>query len=59
MFVVSFIGLGIIGMNPATPILTWVGRFFTLVYFGFFVALYFLSANEKTEEVPKRVTMHD
>ena len=58
-FVVSFIGLGVIGMNPATPILTWVGRFFTLVYFGFFVALYFLSPSEQTSKIPKRVVMHE
>ena len=38
---------------------TWIGRFFTLIYFGFFVALYFTSVNEKTKEVPDRVTMHD
>ena len=58
-FVISFIGLGVIGMNPATPILTWIGRFFTLVYFGFFVALYFLSPSEQTSKVPKRVIMHE
>ena len=58
-FVISFIGLGVIGMNPATPILTWVGRFFTLVYFGFFVALYFLSPSEQTSKIPKRVVMHE
>ena len=59
LFVISFFGLGYIGMNPATPVLTWVGRLFTFVYFGFFVALYFTSANEKTKEPPDRVTMHD
>ena len=59
LFVISFFGLGYIGMNPATPVLTWVGRLFTLIYFGFSVALYFTSANEKTKEPPERVTMHD
>jgi len=59
LFVISFFGLGYIGMNPATPILTWVGRLFTLIYFSFFVALYFTSAKEKTKEPPDRVTMHD
>ena len=59
LFVISFFGLGYIGMNPATPVLTWVGRLFTFIYFGFFVALYFTSANEKTKEPPDRVTMHD
>jgi ubiquinol-cytochrome c reductase cytochrome b subunit len=59
LFVISFFGLGYIGMNPATPVLTWVGRLFTLIYFGFFVALYFTSVNEKTKEPPDRVTMHE
>ena len=59
LFVISFISLGYIGMSAATPIMTWMGRFFTLIYFGFFVALYFTSVNEKTKEVPDRVTMHD
>jgi hypothetical protein len=46
-------------MSAATPLFTWVGRFFTLIYFGFFVAFYFTSANEKTKDVPDRVTMYD
>lgn len=58
-FVISFFALGYIGMSAATPLLTWIGRFFTLIYFGFFVALYFTSVNEKTKDVPDRVTMHD
>ena len=59
LFVISFIGLGYIGMNPVTPVLTWLGRLFTFIYFGFFVALYITSANEKTKDIPDRVTMHD
>jgi ubiquinol-cytochrome c reductase cytochrome b subunit len=46
-------------MNPATPVLTWIGRIFTLIYFGFFIALYFISKNEKTKPLPDRVTMHE
>ena len=57
--IVSVIGLGYIGMSVPTPVLTWVGRLFTLIYFGFFVALYILSGNEKTKEVPDRVKMHE
>ena len=59
LFVISFIGLGYIGMSAATPIMTWAGRIFTLIYFGFFVALYFSSANEETKDVPDRVKMHE
>jgi len=58
-FIVSFIGLGYIGMKAPTPTLTLLGRIFTIVYFGFFILLYFTSKNEKTKPVPERVTMHD
>ena len=58
-FVISFIGLGYIGMQAPTPILTALGRAFTLIYFAFFVVLYFTSKNEKTKPVPERVTMHE
>ena len=46
-------------MNPPTPLLTWVGRLFTLIYFGFFAVIYFTSENEKTKEVPERVKMNE
>ena len=39
-FVISFVGLGYIGMQAPTPILTALGRTFTLIYFAFFVVLY-------------------
>mgnify|MGYP001238280280 FL=1 len=59
LFAISFIGLGYIGMSAPTPTLTWVGRLFTLIYFGFFIVLYFTSANEKTKDIPERVKMHE
>ena len=55
-FVVSFIALGWLGMQPATPGKTIAAQIFSLIYFGFFVALYFTSKNEKTKPVPERVT---
>jgi len=59
LFAISFIGLGYIGMSAPTPTLTWAGRLFTLIYFGFFIVLYFTSANEKTKDIPERVKMHE
>jgi ubiquinol-cytochrome c reductase cytochrome b subunit len=56
LFVVSFIALGWLGMQPATPILTMFAQIFSAIYFGFFVALFFISKNEKTKPVPERVT---
>lgn len=56
LFVISFVALGWLGMQPATPILTLFAQIFSVIYFGFFVALFFISKNEKTKPVPERVT---
>ncbi|ASJ95596.1 MULTISPECIES: cytochrome b [Shewanella] len=55
-FAVSFIVLGYLGAVPATPTLTIAARIFTLTYFGFFLALWLYSKNEKTKPVPERLT---
>jgi len=55
-FVVAFVALGWLGMQPATPFLTLLAQIFSGIYFGFFVALYFTSKNEKTKPVPERIT---
>ena len=56
VFVISFIALGWLGTQPATPILTNFARLFSLLYFGFFVSLLFIPKFEKTRPVPDRVT---
>ncbi|MDD2892724.1 MAG: cytochrome bc complex cytochrome b subunit [Halothiobacillaceae bacterium] len=56
MFVISFIVLGWLGMQPVTPLLTFMAQFFTILYFGYFVALWWISKNEKTKPVPERIT---
>ena len=56
MFVVSFLVLGWLGTQPATGLLTFLAQLFTLLYFGYFVALWFISKNEKTKPVPERIT---
>lgn len=55
-FAISFIVLGCLGVVPATPILTIVAQIFTVTYFGFFLALWLYSKNEKTKPVPARLT---
>lgn len=55
-FVIAFVVLGWLGMQPATPFLTLLAQIFSVVYFGFFVALYFTSKNETTKPVPERIT---
>jgi len=55
-FTLSFIMLGWLGLQVSTPLYTTLSRIGTLIYFGFFPALYFISKNEKTKPVPERVT---
>lgn len=57
LFVISFIGLGILGIMPADPLLTIIARVLTGVYFFFFLAMPLYTYNEKTKPVPDRVTM--
>ena len=55
-FVVAFVILGYYGMQPVTTAGTWISRLCTLIYFGFFAALWFISKDENTKPVPERVT---
>jgi ubiquinol-cytochrome c reductase cytochrome b subunit len=56
LFVIAFLALGWLGMQPATPLLTNLARVFSIIYFGFFIALFIISKSEKTKPVPERVT---
>jgi ubiquinol-cytochrome c reductase cytochrome b subunit len=56
VFIVSFIVLGRLGMLPVTPVLTFLAQVASVAYFGFFVALFFISKNEKTMPLPERVS---
>ena len=55
-FVVSFVVLGYFGMQAPTPFGTFISRLGSLIYFGFFIGLYFVSKSENTKPVPERVT---
>jgi ubiquinol-cytochrome c reductase cytochrome b subunit len=56
LFVVSFIGLGVLGTRPVTPTTTILARIFSIVYFAFFLLLPVYSRMEKTRPVPARLT---
>jgi len=56
VFVISFVALGYLGTQPATPVLTNFARLFSILYFGFFAALLIIPRFEKTKPVPDRVT---
>ena len=56
VFAISFIALGYLGTQPATPVLTNFARVFSILYFGFFLSLLIIPRFEKTRPVPDRVT---
>ena len=56
VFIISFIALGYLGGEPATPLLTNFARVFSILYFAFFAALLIIPIFEKTKPVPDRVT---
>ncbi|MDH5777982.1 MAG: cytochrome bc complex cytochrome b subunit, partial [Gammaproteobacteria bacterium] len=56
IFVVSFVVLGWLGVQPSTPVKTLMAQIFTALYFLYFVALWFMPSFEKTKPVPERVT---
>ena len=56
LFVVSFIGLGYLGTQPATPSATAVARVLTAIYFGFFLLMPLYTRWEKTKPLPERLT---
>jgi ubiquinol-cytochrome c reductase cytochrome b subunit len=75
LFALSFICLGLVGAEVTTEVIPHIfgpdaditfwenlfGRFWTLVYFGFFVFLWIYTyfGLEKTRPVPDRVTTHE
>jgi len=56
VFVISFVVLGWLAMQPATPALTLMSQLFSFLYFAFFAVLFITSKNESTKPVPDRVT---
>jgi ubiquinol-cytochrome c reductase cytochrome b subunit len=56
VFVISFITLGWLGMEPVTPTNSILVRVFTVLYFGFFILMPWLTSIGKTKPVPERTT---
>jgi len=55
-FVVSFIGLGYLGLLPATPTYTLISRILSVVYFAFFILMPWYTKIDKCKPEPDRVT---
>ena len=56
LFVVAFIGLGYLGLQPAEGLYVVLARILAVVYFGYFIGLWFYPRFERTKPVPERVT---
>jgi len=56
IFVVSFVMLGWLGMEPVTPLNVFLARVFTVLYFSFFILMPWYTSIGKTKEVPERLT---
>ena len=55
-FIISFLSLGWLGMQPVTPTFTWMARFFSTIYFLFFFLMPFYTKFDNDKAVPDRVT---
>ena len=56
LFVISFIGLGYLGTQPATGLYTNIARVLSIIYFGFFILMPWYTKIDKTKPEPERVT---
>jgi ubiquinol-cytochrome c reductase cytochrome b subunit len=54
-FAASFVTLGWLGMQVATPFYSLMAKFFTLIYFLFFVLMPFYTSTDNDRPVPERV----
>jgi ubiquinol-cytochrome c reductase cytochrome b subunit len=55
-FVVSFVVLAYLGLQPSSDLATLMAQIFTVVYFSFFLLMPIYTKLEKTKPVPERVT---
>ena len=58
IFVVTFVTLCYLGMQPAEGLYTLLARIFTVLYFAFFLLMPWYTRAETTKPVPERVTYH-
>ena len=56
LFLVSFIGLGYLGLLPSTPVATIFAQVFSVIYFLFFLLMPWYTSIDKTKPEPERVT---
>jgi ubiquinol-cytochrome c reductase cytochrome b subunit len=58
VFVIAFVGLGYLGLQPAEGIYVIFARVFAICYFAFFWLMPFYSRIDRVKPVPERVVYH-
>jgi ubiquinol-cytochrome c reductase cytochrome b subunit len=58
VFLISFLVLGYLGLQPAQEPFVTMARIFSVLYFGFFLFMPIYTRLERTKPVPQRVTYH-
>ena len=58
LFVISFVALGKLGLLPAETTYVYMARFFSVIYFAFFLLMPYYTTIDKTKPVPDRVVYH-
>ena len=56
LFVVSFVSLGYLGLEPPSPLYTLLARIFAVIYFSFFVFMPFYTKVDPVKPLPARVS---
>ena len=58
IFVITFITLGWLGVQPAEGVYVLLARIFTVLYFAFFLLMPYYTTIDKTKPLPERVVYH-
>jgi ubiquinol-cytochrome c reductase cytochrome b subunit len=58
LFVISFLSLGFLGMQPAEGLYVVLARIFALIYFLFFILMPLYTSLDPVKPVPERVVYH-
>lgn len=56
VFVLCFIGLGYLGVQPVSPLRSFLAQVYSIGYFAFFLLMPFYSRYEQTKPLPERLT---
>ncbi|GIX33971.1 MAG: cytochrome b [Lysobacterales bacterium] len=58
LFVIAFVSLGWLGMQPGSELQTLMARVFTFYYFAFFITMPLWTRIDRTRPVPERIPAH-